>query len=351
MSDKASHWRLTVAFAAAPLLAGLAIGAAQGQDAASFYKGKNVDLIIATPSGGGYDAYARVLARHIGNHIPGKPGIIAKNMPGASGTKALSFLFNIAPRDGATFGAIHGNNILEPMLALSHKRLDFDPLRFAYIGSANVETSLCILRAEAPVKSFRDAMTKQAVLGGSGTSTVFFPASSNAVLGTKFKIISGYGGTANLNLAMQRGEIDGFCGQFWSSLNTQNPEWITSGQYNIIVQEAAKSRAEIDRMGVPLVYDFVKSEADKQLLDLLYVPLTFGRPYVAPPDVPAERVQALRAAFDAALKDPALLEDAAKMRLPIEPMSGAELQALVVKLLATPPEIVKRLKDAMPNDE
>lgn len=322
------------------------------QDAVTaFYKGKQIDLIVPSPPGGGYDAYARLLARYMGKHIPGNPGVIAKNMPGASGTKALHFLYNVAPKDGATIGAAHPGNILEPLLALSNKRVDYDSSRLTYLGSANVETSLCMLRAEAAVKTFKEAFNKQAILGGSGTSTVFFPAGHNALLGTKFKIVTGYTGTAALNLAMQRGEVDGFCGQFWSSLNTQNPDWITNGQFNIIVQEAAKGRPELDRMGVPLVYDFAKSDADKQALDLLYVPLTFGRPYVAPPDVPPNRLKALRTAFDSTMKDPALLADAEKMHLPIEPLSGEEVQALVVRLFATSPKIVKRLKDAMPKKE
>jgi tripartite-type tricarboxylate transporter receptor subunit TctC len=325
---------------------------AAAQDAGTiFFKGKHIEMIIPTPTGGGYDAYARLIARHMGMHIPGQPGMIAKNMPGASGTKALSYIYNIAPKDGTTIGAFHPGNILEPILALSSKRVDYDSLRFTYLGSANIETSLCMLRAAAPVKTFKEAFETQAILGGSGTSTVFFPAGHNALLGTKFKIVSGYGGTAALNLAMQRGEVDGFCGQFWSSLNTQNPEWITNGEYNIIVQEAAKGRPELDRMGVPLVYDFVKTEADKQALDLLYVPLTFGRPYVAPPDLTADRVAILRAAFDGVMKDPALLRDAANMRLPIEPISGDEVHDLIMKLFATPPDVVKRLKDAMPKED
>ncbi len=325
---------------------------ALAQDAVTaFYKGKHIDMIIPTPTGGGYDAYARLVARHMGTHVPGHPGMIAKNMPGASGTKALSFIYNLAPKDGTVIGAFHPGNILEPILALSSKRVDYDSPRFTYLGSANVETSLCMLRAAAPIRTFKEAFETQAILGGSGTSTVFFPVGHNAFLGTKFKIITGYGGTAALNLAMQRGEVDGFCGQFWSSLNTQNPEWITNGEFNIIVQEAAKGRPELDRMGVPLVYDFVKTDADRQALDLLYVPLTFGRPYVAPPDLPAERVAALRAAFDSAMRDPALLRDAAKMRLPIEPLSGDEVHALVTKLFATPPEIIKRLRDVMPKED
>lgn len=321
------------------------------QETATFFKGKQLDLIIATPAGGGYDAYGRLLGRHWGKSIPGNPSLIAKNMPGASGTKALHFLFNIAPRDGGTVGAVHPGNMLEPILALSNKRVDYDSPKFNFIGSANVETSLCILRADSKVKSFKDAFETQIVIGGSGTSTVFFPAGHNALLGTKFKIVPGYGGTAQLNLAVQRGEVDGFCGQFWSSLNTQNPEWITNGQFNIIVQEAARGRAELDRLGVPLVYDFVKSPEDKLALDLLYLPLTFGRPFVAPPAVPADRVAALRQSFDEALKDAELLRDAAKMRLPIEPVSGAEVQALVAQLFATPPAVIKRLQEALPKEE
>lgn len=333
------------------MAAALSVHAAAAQDSvAAFYKGKQVDLIISTPTGGGYDAYGRLLVRHLGRHVPGNPHLIPKNMPGASGTKALEFLFKIAPKDGATIGAVHPGNVLEPILILSNKRVDYESTRFSFIGSANVETSLCIMRADAPVKTFADAFKTEAILGGSGTSTVFFPAAHNALLGTKFKIVTGYGGTAQLNLAVERGEVDGFCGQFWSSLNTQNADWITNGRFNLIVQEAVKGIPELDKMHVPLLYDFAKTDAEKQAMDLLYVPLSFGRPFLVPPDVPGERVNALRTAFDGAMADTALLADAAKMRLPIDPLSGAEVQRLVTRLFATPAEIVKRLKDAMPND-
>ena len=341
---------LLISAAASVLLVGHADRAA-GDEAAPFFKGRSIDMIISTPPGGGYDAYARLMVRHLGKHIPGNPGLIPKNLPGASGTKALEFLYSMAPHDGATIGAVHPGNLLEPILRLSNKRVEYDSARFLYLGSANVETSLCILRAGAPVKSFEEAMSKQAILGASGTSTLFYPASHNAFLGTKFKLIVGYNGTETLNLAMERGEIDGFCGQFWSSVNTQNPEWIGSDKYNIIVQEAMKGTPALDRMGVPLVYKFVKSDDDRKALDLLYGPLVFGRPYVSPPATPAERVAVLRAAFDAALRDDALLADAAKMRLPIEPTSGADVEALVMQLLATPAPIVKRLTAALPREE
>lgn len=321
------------------------------QGVGTFYKGKRIDVIIATPPGGGYDAYARLLMRHIGHYVPGQPAFIGKNMPGASGTKALEFLHNMAPKDGTTIGAVHPGNLLEPLLALSNKRVDYNSQRFSYIGSANVETSLCILTAQASVKTFQDAYSHEAILGGSGTSTVFFPSAHNSLLGTRFKIVSGYSGTASLNLAMQRGEIDGFCGQFWSSLNMQHPDWITNGEFNIIVQEAAQGRYELDQIGVPLVYKFAKSEADAQAMDLLYLPLTFGRPYLMPPEVPEDRVRVLRTAFDKVTRDPALLADARKLRLPIEPISGGAVQKLVMKLFTTPPEVVQRLKNAMPKQD
>lgn len=321
-------------------------------DVERFYRGKNVEFVIGNKPGGGYNAYARLVAKHMADHIPGGPNLIPKNMTGAGGAAALFYLANVAPKDGSAIGNAQPGTIMEPLLRLKNKNLGFDPLKFNYLGNANTETSLCILRREASVKTFQDALKKEAALGGSGSSTIQFTLVHNGILGTKFKLVRGYGGTGEISLAVQRGEVDGLCGQFWSSLQLQHPEWVTSGAFNIIVQEATTGHPILNRMGVPLVYDFAKTKQEKQALDLFFLPLRFGRPFVAPPGVPAERLAALRKAFSEAVADPKLLAEAKKMRLPIDdPISGEEVQKLVSRLYETPPSIVERVRKAVMRDQ
>lgn len=319
---------------------------AVADEPSAFYAGKQVSLIIATPPGGGYDTYARVVARHIGRHIPGRPGVVPQNMPGAGGIKATSYLYNVAPKDGLSLGAVHPSAIMEPLMGA--KKPQYDSSRFNYIGSANSETSLCILRTDAAVKSFKDALERQAVLGTAsrGGSTGAFAATYNRILGAKFKLVSGYRGTHEISLAMERGEVQGFCGQFWSSLMTQTPNWQKEGKIRVIAQEGLKGRPELDKLGVPLVYSFASTDEARGILRLMYAPLMFGRPYIMPPEVPETRVQAMREAFAAAMKDGALLADAAKARLEINPVGGAEVRDLVASLYAMPASVVKRAQDA-----
>jgi tripartite-type tricarboxylate transporter receptor subunit TctC len=235
-------------------------------------------------------------------------------------------------------------SLMEPLLRLSDKKVDYDPVKFQYLGSANSEASLCVLRKDAAVKSFKDVLTTEAIVGGSGSSTIDYPLTHNAVLGTKFKVIAGFKGTRDLSLAMKRGEVQGLCGLFWSSLNTLFPDWRTAGEINIIVQEATKGEPELLKMGVPTVYDFAKEAEQRQAMDLMYKPLVFGRPFVMPPETPADRLAALRTAFDKVMKDPDLLADAKKLRIPIQPTTGAEVQELVKALYAIPTGVVDKLR-------
>lgn len=319
---------------------------ALGQDAvATFYRGRQLNLIVDGAPGGGYDAYARLLARHIGRYILGTPTVVVQDMPGA--VKATDFLYAAAAKDGLTLGIVQPVAIMEPLLGPG--RVTYDSTKFNFLGSANSETSLCILRSDAQVKKFYDAFSQTAVLGatGAGGSTRDFPLMLNSILGTKFKIVGGYTGTAEISLAMERGEVQGMCGQFWSSLNAQNPGWITSDKFNIIVQEALKGLPNLDQRGVPVAYRYAKHKEDEQALQLIYGPLVFGRPFVMPPSVPADRVKALRTAFNGAMKDEGLREDAEKARLPIEPVTGEAVQELVNKLYAIPEYVVQRARAAI----
>ena len=320
---------------------------ATAQDVAAFYQGKSVDLIIGAAPGGGYDVYARVLARHFDKHIPGRPNIVPKNMPGAGSNKAAAFVYSVAPKDGTVIGAVFSGAIMDPLLG-DRSQVQHDPTKFIYLGSANDEVSLCAVRADAPAKTMRQAMTAPILLGASaaGGSTRDFPAALNTLAGTKFNLVSGYPGTKEITLAIERNEVQGACGYYWSSLSTQNPDWVTGGAMILLVQEAMKGHPALSKLGVPVAVDFAKTPEDRQVLELIYSQLVFGRPYLLPPGVPEARVAALRKAFADALRDKDLLADAEKSRIEITPVSGEAVQSLVAKLFAMPERIVERAKEA-----
>ena len=321
--------------------------AAAADPVADFYSGRQVTIVIGSSVGGGYDTYARLIARYLGAHIPGKPTVVPVNMPGAGSNRAAYDVYAIAPKDGTTIGAIFSGSVVEPLLG--SRPVQHDPSKFLYLGSANDDVFACFVRAGSAAKSFKDAFSSEITLAASqaGGSTVDFPTLSNRILGTRFHIISGYSGTHEMTLAVERGEVDGICGLSWPSLLAQHPDWASGGQVRVLVQEAIKGHPDLDRMGVPLALDFAKTPEDRAVLELVYTQEIFGRPYVLPPGVPTERVQALRAAFMETLRDPALLADAARMRLDVKPVSGAEIQALVAKMYTAPQAVIARARQAL----
>jgi tripartite-type tricarboxylate transporter receptor subunit TctC len=340
----------TFASVAAAAAALLLPASAQAQDAlAKFYSGKSVDMIIGAAPGGGFDLYARTIARHMPDHLAGKPNFIPKNMPGAGANKAAGFIYSVAPKDGTVIGAIFPGAIMDPLLG-DKSKVQHDSTKLIYLGSANAEVGITVVRNDAPAKTFQDLFTKGMIsaASASGGSSRDFPAALNNVLGTKITLVSGYPGTKDMTLAIERNEVQGTGGYLWSTLKTQNPDWLPKeDKMRILVQETVKGNAELTKMGVPLAIDFAKSEEDKQVLELIYGQLVFGRPYILPPGTPDERVTALRRAFDATFKDKAFLADAEKARLTIDPVSGEEVQELVAKIFAAPDKIVERAKEAM----
>jgi tripartite-type tricarboxylate transporter receptor subunit TctC len=314
----------------------------------SLYKGRNIDLVIGGDVGGGYDIYGRALARHMPKHIPGQPNIVPKNMPGAGSNKAADFLYTTAAKDGTAFGIIFPGAIMTPLLE-PERGLKFDPPKFQYLGTANKEVRVCAFAANIPVKTFADAMKSEVIVAASsdGGSTVDYPAVFNDVLGTKFRIVKGYKGTREITLAVERGEAQGLCGWAWSSLKTQVPHWLKDKSANIVVQNGMERDPELDKMGVPPTWDFVKNESDKQLLELMIGQQDIGRAFLLPPGVPAPVVKALRAAFDSTMKDKDFLADAEKTKIDISTATGEEVQDLVAKMYATPKPVVDRLIKAM----
>ncbi|MGH6770106.1 MAG: hypothetical protein ACRECO_13910 [Xanthobacteraceae bacterium] len=329
----------------AAFAASAADGPAFGQGAvAEFYRGKTVNITVGSSAGGGYDTYARLLARHIGNHIPGRPTIVVQNMPGAGSNKATGFIYGVAPKDGTSIGAVFPGAILQPLLG--DAPVQHVPNNLVYLGSANSDVYLCFVRSDAPAATFKDALTKEVILGASnqGGTTRDLPAMLNNLVGAKFRIVTGYAGSKEIGIALERNEVHGACGIGWTGLPTLYPHWFEKKLVRIILQLAVKGHPDLK--GVPLATAFATGEK-RQAMELILSQGLFGRPYILPPGVPTERAAALRRAFAAALADKALRAEAAKMKLDVEPIAGADLQKKIAELYALPPNIVQTAKQSM----
>jgi tripartite-type tricarboxylate transporter receptor subunit TctC len=322
-------------------------GPAAAQPADNVSQGKSIDLIIGYPTGGANDVYSRLAARHLGRHLPGNPSIVPKNMPGAGSVLAANHIFNIAPKDGTTLGLLVPTLPLEEKLAPQTVR--YRSAEFNWIGRMAPAPNVTFIMSRAPVKTIADAFTQTAILGatGQGAANAVYPTVLNNVLGTKFKIVSGYPGNREMALAVEKGEVEGQCGVGWSAIMAQRPQWIRDQYITLLAQESIKGLPFLNAAGVPLTTSFAKSAEDRQVLELVYSQAIFGRPYVVGPGVPAERLAALQKAFTAALTDPALKEEAERAKLDLDYVSGPEVQALVAKAYATPPHIVERAKRAL----
>lgn len=321
--------------------------ALNAQTVEEFYTGKNVELYIGYSVGGGYDIYARTLARHIGKHIPGNPTVVPVNMDGAGSLRMVNWLYTAAPKDGTVFGTFARAAPFDPLFG--NQEAQFDALEFNYIGSANNEVSLCTAMARTGIETVDDLKANELIIGGTGgtADTVQFPKVLNAVFGTQMKIINGYPGGNDVVVAMEREEVDGRCGWSYSSVISTRGDWLEDGTLNVLLQmSTAKHPAMPD---VPLVMDLVQNDADRALLNLVFARQTLGRPFAAPPGVPQDRVDALRDAFMATMEDPEFLAEAAGLNLEITPVDGAGIEQLVEDVYASDPTTVARLNDILNN--
>jgi tripartite-type tricarboxylate transporter receptor subunit TctC len=318
---------------------------AHAQTPAEFYKGKTLDLYIGYSVGGGYDLYARVLARHLGRHIPGNPTVIAKNMEGAGSLRLANWLYRVAPKDGSAIGTIGRGTGFDPILGVSAAQ--FDGPRFTWIGSANNEVSVCVAWHTSGVTRFEDLLTRQVTVGGTGASadTDQFPRVLNSVLGTKLKLVTGYPGGNDVALAMERGEVQARCGWSWSSLKATHGAWLKDKKVTVLIQLALEKHPEMP--DVPLVEDFATTDEQRQILKLIFARQVMGRPFLAPPGVPADRADALRQAFMDTMADKDFLADAEKSQIEITPVAGQAVAKLVGEVYRTPPEIAKKAADAL----
>ena len=313
--------------------------------AADYYAGKTIDLLVGAPPGGGYDIYARVVGKHLSRHIPGQPNIVVKNMPGAGSAKAAQFIATIAPKDGTALAGIMPGAIMGPLLDEKSEGL-FDPTKVQYVGTANNGTRVCATLKGSKIGTFDDALKVPAKFGGSAPndSTYEYGYMHKRTSGALYDVVAGYRGTAEMALAMERGELDGICGWDWSSFKSQKPEWLSEKKANVLLQVSLEPHPELTAMGVPSVFNYVKNAEDRKAVELIISQTVFQRSYIASPGITPEQLGILRAAFDRTMLDKTFLEDAERLRIDIAPMSGDKVQDLVRRIYTTPKDIVDRAK-------
>ena len=338
MSKKHSPSFLPGLLAAVLLTCAARPGFAQ-QSVEAFYHGKQVQLVVGYSPGATYDLYARLVARHLGDHIPGNPTVVPVNMPGAGSRTAATYVYSAAPKDGTVLGTADQSLAVEQ--AMGDPTLKLNASKFNYIGNPIADNNTTVTWYTSGVKTIADAQKKEVTVGATGGSTSSqFPRAMNALLGTKFKIIYGYPGANDINLAMERGEVGGKGSDSWSAWKATRPEWLRDKKINILVQIGLEKAPDLN---APLLMDLAKTAQDRAVLKLLSTPSEIGRPIFAPPGTPADRVAALRQAFDATMKDPGFIKDAAKANAALNPVSGAKLQSIVAEIVATPKPIADRL--------
>ncbi|MDP2355153.1 MAG: tripartite tricarboxylate transporter substrate-binding protein [Beijerinckiaceae bacterium] len=331
-----------LAMMASLLIAGAGcIAPAAAQSGADFYKGRQLTIMVGFPPGGGYDIYARVLARHISGHIPGAPTIVVQNMPGAGSLNLANHIYSVAPKDGTVMGSVVSSAPFEYFY--DGQGVRFDPLKFAWIGGMIEDTSTCGVWHTSPAKQFLDLQTHEAPFAGTGPAAPPEVESkvSNDVLGTKMKLILGYRGLGDVYAAIEKGELEGSCGITWSSVSAVKTDWIRDGKWRTLVQIASKRHKDLP--DVPLLTEFARNDADRKLLELVGLPNLTGRPYMAPPETPADRVAILRKAFSATLKDAAFLKDANQAKLPIDPVSAERIEQVLSDAAKMPKDVIARM--------
>jgi hypothetical protein len=329
-------------FAALCAFAGFALAAG----VADFYKGRNVSLVIGYSVGGGYDAYARLLARYIGKHIPGEPSIIPQQMTGAGSLRAANYIYSVAPKDGSVFGTFSRSMGISPLI----DKADFDSRKFTWLGSVTDEDTVCLTWNTSPIKTWDDFVKTPSKFGGEGAGADpdIWTLLYKNVFGAKVQLVSGYPGTNDTVLAMERGEVDGLCGISWGTIKTRHADWLAGHSVNIIVQAALKKEPEIE--SVPLAADLAGSAQQRQILRLLSAAQAMARPFAAPPDIPADRKAALILAFDDTMKDQDFLAEAQKLDFEVRPVDAHVIDTLLAEVYATPKDVLDRAVKAISSE-
>jgi tripartite-type tricarboxylate transporter receptor subunit TctC len=310
------------------------------------FAGKTVSVVIGADVGGGFDAYARAVGRQIGRYLPGNPAVIAVNHPGAGSGIAAAYMYNVAPKDGTAIASLFPGVIVSQLLD-ERPSTQFDPKRFNYVGSVYGGPRICLTFGPSKIKTFKDVQSQKGTFGATavGGGTRDYANLVTRIAGAKFDLVTGYKGPNDIYLAMERGEIDGVCGQDWSAFKLLRPAWLENKTVNILLQIGPEPDAQLTAMGVPHLWSIVTDPRDRAATDLIVTQQVFGGPYVLPPDVPAERVQSVRDAFAKVMTDPEFLSDIAKARLEARPVSGDVVQALIGKLYSAPQPLVDYAKE------
>ena len=316
---------------------------APAQSVEQFYKSNQMTFLVGHGAGSGYDQYTRTLVRHMMKYVPGQPAAVVKTVPGASGMRMTNVLYASGPRDGSTFGIADRGLVLQPLLG--NQAAQYHPAKMSALGSIGRQTPVCSLWHSAKSKTIQDALAQETILGAMGPSaTTTYPSLLNYVLKTRFKIVAGYKASTDILHAMEQGEVEGVC-LSWDTVKILRPDWLADGRLKVIVQMASERKPEMK--SIPNATEFTANESGRKMLDLYFGPNEMGRPYFGPPGIPQDRLQAVRRAFDATMKDPAFLAEAKKLNMDVDPMTGEEMEKLIAEFYATPQDVVARLKVAI----
>ena len=332
-------------FSLAAVAGALAAMPAVADPVADFYKGKDIKIIVGGTAEGGYAPYARMLQRNMGQFIPGNPVIITQFMPGGGGLVATNYVYNAAPKDGTVIGSVQRSIVRLAMFG--DKGVKYDPAKIKWLGSLHNDVSVCVAWHASPIKTLQDVMERELIVGATSPNndTGQFPVVLNKILGTKFKVINGYNGGGAISLAIERGEVAGRCGWSWDSLRTQQGEWLRDKKVNVLTQLTLKPHPEL--AGVPLATELAKTGEQRGILEYIFAEQIMGKPFMFAEGVPADRVAAMRNAFMQTAQDKTALEQMNAMALDVTPVSGEEMETIVAKLIATPPDLVKQAREAM----
>jgi tripartite-type tricarboxylate transporter receptor subunit TctC len=316
---------------------------AHAQPVEEFYRSRAITILVGFTAGGGYDLYARLLGRHMGRHVPGNPTIVVQNMPGAGSLKATQFVYSVAPKDGTVLATVSRGMVTEPLL----NDAKFDATKLSWLGSITSETSVCATWHTSPVKTWPDMFARDFTLGGSATGADpdTFALILRNLLGARVKLVTGYPGGNDINLAMERGEVEGRCGWSWTSIKSQKTDWLRDRKISLLAQFGMEKNADLP--AVPLVLERAANDEQRQVLRLLIAGQFVGRPFFAPPELPGDRKAALRQAFDATMRDPEFLAEAGRLDMEISPIAAAVVDEFLADLYRTPKEIVRKATSAI----
>ena len=317
--------------------------AVQSGEVENFYKGHSISMIIGFGVGGGYDLYGRLISRFMGKYLPGNPGIIPQNMTGAGSLRAVNYLYSIAPKDGSAIGTFSRTLVLAPLL----NGADFDSRKFTWLGSVAQDVVVCFTSHASPIRTWSDFLSTQSSLGGEGATAEpdIYALFMKNVFGAKVKLVSGYRGTNDIFLAIERGELDGACGISWGTIASLHPDWIRDKKINVIVQ--AGLRKHPDLSDVPILTEAIRDQEQEQMLKLMLTPLALSRPFAAPPDIPADRKQALISGFAQAASDPQLKTEGGRMNMDIDFVPAEAIQKMLAKAYATPKALLAKTANAI----